>query len=155
MPVTVWNCHLALGCGERFISQSRFGCQVVCTDIQGISAQLPGGSICQSMFICQVWCSGIQGIYSWFRGGSICQSVFFLPSVVYWCSRLLCSICGGSICQSVFVCQVLCTGIQSMYAQFIWGDPSARWSAYMSSNSKHPKLPFSSTGKSMGVHLPK
>ena len=28
-----------------------------------------------------------------------------------------------------------------------WGGRSDRWSAYMSPNSKHPKLPFRSTGR--------
>ena len=32
---------------------------------------------------------------------------------------------GGSICQSTFICQVLCTGIQGIYSQFM-GDPSAK-----------------------------
>ena len=43
------------------------------------------------------------------------QKCFYLPSVVYWYSRHLCSICGGSICQ------VLCTGIQGIYALFVGG----------------------------------
>ena len=31
------------------------------------------GSIGQSSFVCQVWCSGIQGIYAQLPGGSISQ----------------------------------------------------------------------------------
>ena len=31
---------------------------------------------------------------------------------------------GGSICQSVFICQVLCTGIQGIYAVFVGGPPA-------------------------------
>ena len=56
---------------------------------------------------------------------------------------------GGSIGQSRFVCQVLGTGIQGISALLL-GGPSARQSVYMSSNGKHPKLPFRSTGRSWG-----
>ena len=82
-----------------------------------------GGSICQSMFVCQVLCTGIQGIYSPFMGGpsaKVCLSakccvLVFKASLLY---------CGGSICQSVFFCQVLCTGIQGIYA--VLGGPSTK-----------------------------
>ena len=150
------------------------------TGIQGISALLPGGSICQSLFVCQVLCTGIQGIYALLRGvhlpkyvclpsfvyqysrhlcsitrgvhwpkkvclpnmntllnllllhRSFCTGIqsisallpggvhlpkyVCLPSFVDQYSRHLCSINGGSIGQSRFVCQVLCTGIQGIYA---------------------------------------
>ena len=121
--------------------QSMFVCQVLCTGIQGISALFgghplakvgssaklgvvvfrhlclihQGGSICQSMFVFQVLCTGIQGIYVPFMGGTsakVCLSakccvVVFKASMLYlW----------GAICQSVFSCQVLCTGIQGIYA---------------------------------------
>ena len=38
-------------------------CQVCCSSIQCIYAQLTGGES-----ICQVWCSGIQGIYAQLTG---------------------------------------------------------------------------------------
>ena len=44
---------------------------------------------------------------------------------MYWNSRHLCSINWGSISQSRFICQVWCTGIQSIYSQFT-GGPSAK-----------------------------
>ena len=167
MSVAMWNCHcwpldvsagvclnchswpigvssqgsvklpFGIGRGGGSISQSRFGCHVVCTDIQGISAWLPGGPSAKAMFICQVWHSGIQGKYSQFRGGVHLPKSVFLPSVVYWYSRYLCSICGGSICQSEFVCQVLCTGMQGISALLPMGvgGRSARRSAKISFNN--------------------
>ena len=107
------------------ICQSMFICQVWCSGIQGIYSWFSRGSISQSRFICQFLCTGIKGISALFPGGSIHQSYVCLPSVVYWYARHLCSICGGSICQSMFVCQVLCTGIQGIYALFV-GGPSAK-----------------------------
>ena len=65
----------------------------MCTSIQGISAQLLGGSICQSVFICQVLCTGIQGIYA-VSGGVHLPKCVHLPSVVYWYSRHLCCVRG-------------------------------------------------------------
>ena len=70
------------------------------------------------------------------------------------CKASLLSYLGGYIGQSRFVCQVLGTGIQGISALLL-GGPSARQSAYISSNGKHLKLPFRSTGRSWGVHLPK
>ena len=80
-----------------------------------------GGSVCQSVFFCQVLCTGIQGIYAQLTLGVLWPKYVCLPSVVYWSSRYLCSICGRSICQSMFLCQVLCTGIQGIYVLFMWG----------------------------------
>ena len=78
-----------------------------------------------------------------YYGGSIFQSVC-LPSVMYWHSRHLCCI-GGSIGQSRFICQVLCTGIQGIYALFVWGVHQP----------KKVCLPSTSLASRWGVHWPK
>ena len=138
--------HLCSICGQS-IWQSNFVWQVMCTGIQGIYAlfmwgvHLPkcvclpsvvywysrhlcsicGQSIWQSNFVWQVMCTGIQGIYALFMWGVHLPKCVCLPSVVYWYSTPLCSICGQSIWQSNFVWQVMCTGIQGIYALFMWG----------------------------------
>ena len=110
-----------------------------------------GGSICQSMFVCQVLCTGIQGIYALLMGGPLAKvgssakfgAVVFKASILnslvvplaklglagkfgaaVFKASILDSL-GGSICQSMFVCQVLCTGIQGIYA-LLMGDPLAK-----------------------------
>ena len=106
------------------------------------------GSISQSRFICQVVSTSIQKHLSSITGGP--SDKVCLPSVVYWHSRHLCCIqgglldkvgssarcCvlafkasllypGGSIGQNRLICQLLCTGIQGIYALFV-GGPLAR-----------------------------
>ena len=51
---------------------------------------------------------------------------------------------GGFICQSVFVCQVLCTGIQGIYALFV----GVHW-------PKKVHLPSTSLTSRWGVYWPK
>ena len=83
-----------------------------------------GGSICQSMFVCQVSCTGIQGIYPLNLGGQsakVGSSAKF--GVAIFKASILDSL-GGCICQSMFICQVLCTGIQGIYALLIGGSIS-------------------------------
>ena len=107
-----------------------------------------GGSICQSMFICQVlvyWysrhlCSINWGVHQPKVGSSAKFGVAVLKAsilnslvgplakvglsakfgVAVFKASMLDSL-GGSICQSMFVCQVLCTGIQGIYALLIEG----------------------------------
>ena len=108
------------------IRQSMFVCQVLCTGIQGIHPQFTGGSICQSMFVCQILCTGIQGIYALLIWGGPSAKVGFCAKfgVAIFKAFILDSL-WGSICQSMFVCQVECTGIQSIYA-VLMGDPLAK-----------------------------
>ena len=135
------------------------------------------GVHCQSRFICQFWCTGIQGIYALFIGvGSIWPKYVHLPILVYWYSRHLCSITlggplakvclsakfgvavfkasildslGVSIGQSRFICQILCTGIQGIYALFIGLGPSAK----VGSSAKFGVLVFkASILDSLGVY---
>ena len=92
--------------------------KVRCTGIQGISAQLPGGSIGQSWVYC------IQGISIQFPGGpspKVCSSAKYehtskLPLTNFQCNCLqeIHSYFGGSIGQSKFVCQFWCTSIKGI-----------------------------------------
>ena len=79
--------------------------------------------------MCQVWCSGIQGIYAQLQGGqsAICRCALFsiyidlpldVPSLVQQYSRHLCFFEGeGSASRSDYICQVWCSSIQGIYAQ--------------------------------------
>ena len=185
MSVVVLNCHswpigvssnvklpFGIGWGGGSISQTRFGCHVVCTDIQGISAWLPGGSICQSMFICQVWHSGIQGKYSQFRGGVHLPKSVFLPSVVYWYSstsivwQMICVLvfrasakalcCGGSIYQSrLWLPSCVFSYSRHLCSDYLGGNPSGK----VCSSVKKVDVYWYSTPSMLsiqwGVHLPK
>ena len=99
------------------------------------------------MFVCQVLCTGIQGIYALLIGGpsakvgssAKCAVAIFKASILNSMGGPLAKVClsakfdvavfkasildslGGSICQSMFVCQVLCNGIEGIYALLIWG----------------------------------
>ena len=138
------------------INQSRFVCQVWCSSIQGIYSSFTGGSICQSRFICQVfvyWYSrhlfsinwGVHlpkyvslpsfcvlvfkaSAYALLIGGPLAKVgssakfgvAVFKASILDWL--------GVSIIQSRFVCQVLCTGIQGIYALLIgWSISQSRF----------------------------
>ena len=58
---------------------------------------------------------------------------------------------GGSTCQSMFICQVLCTGIQGIYA-LLMGGPSAK--VGLSAKLGVPVFKVSLFDYLAGVHLP-
>ena len=58
-------------------------------------------------------------------GGSICQSMFICQVLCTGIQGIYALLIGGSINQSRFVCQVWCSSIQGIYSQFS-GDPLAK-----------------------------
>ena len=127
------------------IGQSGFICQVLCSGMQVISAQI-WGSTGQSGFICQVLYSGMQVISALVWGGLlakmgssakfcvvVCKSSLLryggllakegssAKFCVVVCKSSLLWYWGGSIGQSGFICQVLCSGMQVISALVLGG----------------------------------
>ena len=113
------------------LSQSRFVCQFWCTGIQGIAALLPGG-VHLPKYVCLPFKASILdslgGPLAKVGSSDECEHTSKLLLNNFWCNCLqeIHSHFGGSIGQSRLVCQVLCAGIQGIYALLIGGSIGQR-----------------------------
>ena len=93
--------------GVGAIGQSRFICQVLCSDMQGISALVLGDSIGQSRFICQVLCTGIHTISALVLRGPLAKVGSSAKFCVVACKSSLLWYWGGAIGRRRFISQVI------------------------------------------------